>query len=84
VTHVRMWEARCVEGRTDEVVGWVQAFVVPAALEAGAHGAEVFRSQDRVVLLTRWPTLSGWEEPEADPSVVARAHAWSFESVVDQ
>lgn len=82
--HVRMWEARCVEGRTDEAVVWVQTSVAPDALEAGAHAAEVFRSEDRVVLLTRWPTVTPWVEPEPDHALVARCDAWLFESVGDQ
>ena len=75
---VRMWEARCEPGRTDEVVAWVRGVVVPDALEAGASTAEAFRSDDRVVLLTRWERPSAWTEPAPPPSV-ARAHAWDFE-----
>ena len=84
MTHVRMWEARCEPGRTDEAVAWVQQTVAPDALEAGAHTAEVFRSEDRVVLLTRWPSESPWVEPVPDPALVARSHAWPFESVGDR
>jgi hypothetical protein len=73
----RMWEARCEPGRTDEVVAWVRAVVVPDALEAGASTAEAFRAEDRVVLLTRWAGPSAWTEPAA-PASVARAHAWEF------
>jgi hypothetical protein len=76
-----MWEARCVEGRTDEVVAWVDVTVAADALEAGAHSAEVFRSTDRVVLLTRWPAPTTWVEPAPDPLIVVRAHAWPFEAV---
>jgi len=79
-----MWEARCVEGRTDAAVAWVQRVAAPDALEAGAHTAEVFRSEDRVVLLTRWPAVTPWVEPEPDPSLVARCHAWPFVSVEDR
>jgi hypothetical protein len=81
VTTVRMWEARCEASRTDEAVVWVQHVVVPDALEAGASEAEVFRSEDRVVLLTRWPAPTAWVEPVPDPALVARCHAWPFESV---
>ena len=84
MTLVRMWEARCAAGRTDEAVAWVQQRVAPEALEAGAHTAEVFRSEDRVVLLTRWPAPTTWVEPAADPALVERAHAWPFESVGDR
>ena len=84
MTLVRMWEARCEPGRTDEAVAWVQQRVAPDALEAGAHTAEVFRSEDRVVLLTRWPTDTTWVEPTPDPALVARCHAWPFESVGDR
>ena len=84
MTLVRMWEARCEPGRTDEAVAWVQQRVAPDALEAGAHTAEVFRSEDRVVLLTRWPAPTTWVEPTPDPALVARCHAWPFESVGDR
>lgn len=84
MTLVRMWEARCVEGRTDDAVAWVQRRVAPDALEAGAHTAEVFRSEDRVVLLTRWPAHTAWVEPAPPQDLVARAHAWPFESVGDR
>ena len=73
----RMWEARCVAGRTEEVVAWVRATVVPDALEAGASTAEVFGSDDRIVLITRWPSAPVWREP-AVPTAVERAHAWDF------
>ena len=72
-----MWEARCVPERTDEVVMWVRNTVVPDALAAGAGGTEVFRSDDRVVLITRWPAGTLWTEPST-PSAVERAHAWPF------
>jgi hypothetical protein len=81
VTVVRMWEARCADGRTPDAVAWVQECVVPDALEAGAAAAEVFRSENRVVLLTRWPAPTSWVEPAPDPAVVERCHAWPFESV---
>ena len=77
---VRMWEARCEEGRTDEAVVWTQS-VAASALAAGAVGAEVFRSSDRVVLLTRWDADPSWVEPSPDPAVIARSHAWPFVSV---
>ena len=79
-----MWECRCADGRTDDVVAWVQQRVAAEALEAGAHTAEVFRSEDRVVLLTRWPAPTTWVEPTADPALVERAHAWPFQSVGDR
>lgn len=81
MTVVRMWEARCVEGRTDDAVAWVQQEVVPSATAAGAVASEVFRSEDRVVLLTRWGGAPTWVEPEPDGSVVARWHAWPFDAV---
>ena len=81
---VRMWEARCVDGQTDAAVAWVQGVVAADALEAGANTAEVFRSEDRVVLLTRWPAPTTWVEPMPDPALVARSHAWPFEAVGDR
>jgi hypothetical protein len=75
-----MWEARCAPGGTPAAVAWVQDVVVPAALGAGAEQAEVFRSEDRVVLITRWGAASDWVEPGA-PDVVARSHAWPVEVV---
>jgi hypothetical protein len=80
---VRMWEARCASGRTAEAVAWVQQRVVPSARAAGAVATEVFRSEDRVVLLTRWPASTGWTEPTPDPAIVERCHAWPFEAVPD-
>lgn len=76
----RMWEARCTPGRTDEVIAWVRGTVVPDALEAGASAAEAFRSEDRVVLLTRWAMPTTWAEPPP-PDAVKRCHAWDFEVV---
>jgi hypothetical protein len=77
----RMWEARCEPGRLDDVVAWVRATVVPDALEAGASTAEAFRSEDRVVLITRWAAVTGWSEPAAPAGLVARSHAWDFEAL---
>jgi hypothetical protein len=76
-----MWEARCEPGRTDDAVAWVRSTVVADALEAGASTAEVFRSEDRVVLLTRWAAPTPWTEPSAPDGVLARAHAWVFDAV---
>ena len=76
-----MWEARCEPGRTADALAWVQATVVPDADEAGATAAEVFRSEDRVVLITRWRGESAWTEPEPPAGLVARSHAWPFEVV---
>jgi len=81
VSHVRMWEARCVEGRTDDAVAWVVETAAPAARAAGATLTEVFRAEDRVVLISRWPSPTAWVEPEPDPALVARAHAWPFHQV---
>ena len=76
---VRMWEARAQEGKADEVVAWAHA-VAAEALVAGASAAEVLRSEDdRVVLVTRWPAPTSWEEPTVLPAAVVRAHAWPFE-----
>jgi hypothetical protein len=82
--HVRMWEARCVAGHISEAVAWVQQQVAADALEAGATTAEVFHSENRVVLLTRWPSPTAWVEPEPDPALVERCEAWPFESVGDR
>ena len=81
MTVVRMWEGRCAAGRTAEAVAWAQRQLAPDALRAGASSAEVFRSEDRVVVLTRWTSATTWAEPAPDPAVVARCHAWPFESV---
>lgn len=80
MTVARMWEARCAAGRTDEVVAWVRGVVVPDALEAGASTAEVFRSEDRVVLITRWPTAPAWSEPRP-VDAVERAYARDFHAL---
>jgi hypothetical protein len=73
-----MWEARCEQGKVDEVVAWAH-LVAAEALVAGASGAEVYRSeQERVVLITRWTELTSWVEPSSAPSSVLRADAWPF------
>jgi hypothetical protein len=72
-----MWEARCEPGRVEEAVAWALA----VGASSGAAGAEVFRSEDRVVLLTRWVGPTSWVEPDPDPAVVTRCHAWPFEAV---
>ena len=77
----RMWEARCEPGRTTDALAWVQGVVVPGAVQAGSAGVEVFRSEDRVVLITRWSEVTDWVEPEAPADLVARSHAWPFEVV---
>ena len=74
----RMWEARCAAGGTAEVAAWVRETVIPAALDAGAHSAEVFGSADRIVLITRWSGPPTWTEP-AGPIPVERSHAWDFQ-----
>ena len=80
MTVARVWEARCVDGRTDEAVAWVRGVVVPDALEAGASTAEVFRGEDRVVLITRWPAVPAWTEPRP-VDAVERAQAWDLEAL---
>jgi hypothetical protein len=73
----RMWEARVEAGREDDVLGWLRATVVPGARAAGATRAELFRADERAVLITWWDGDGGWQEPEP-PTTVVRAHAWPF------
>ncbi len=77
----RMWEARCEPGCTADALAWVQPTVVPSATGAGATAAEVFRSEDLVVVITRWAEQSPWAELEHPAGLVARSHAWPFEVV---
>lgn len=77
----RMWEARTVPGREDDVVAWLRAVVAPAAAAAGAVGVEVYRAPERTVLITRWETDQGWTEPAPPAGAVLRAHAWPFDVV---
>jgi hypothetical protein len=71
MTATVMWEAKAVEGRTDELVAWATA-------QAEPH-AHLYRSADgRVVVID--PTGRGM--PDAPAELVARApHVWSFEPV---
>lgn len=84
MTHVRLWEGQCAAGRTDGAVAWVQQRVAAEALEAGAHTAEVFRSDDRVALLTRWPAWTPWVEPVPDPTLVVECRARTWVAVGDR
>lgn len=83
---VRFWEARVVDGRLDEVIAWARTVLLPAAMDAGAFGVEVVSSPadaptknpPRVVVLMRFASDRGFEEPAIDTTIVDRAHAWNF------
>lgn len=77
----RMWEARLHDGQLEAGINWARDILVPSATDAGATSAEVFYSTEpepRIVVITRWESAAAWQEPEADPQLVARAHAWPF------
>ncbi len=78
----RMWEARVDPGRVEEALGWVRGVVVPAAQQAGCDRAALFRTVDRVVLITWWEPDEGWQEPDPPAGLLARPpHAWTFDEV---
>ena len=66
-----MWEAKAVEGRADALLVW--------ALDHAPAAAQIFRSADRVVLITQ-----GSAADIADPpgGLLARPpYVWPFERV---
>jgi hypothetical protein len=72
-----MWEARAAAGQAEALLAWV--------LQRAPDGAQVYRSEDRVVLIARQIKEVSRETeplPEPPPALVARpAHAWHFERV---
>ena len=74
-----MWEAKCVPGRVEQTLAWIKRELEPSANQAGATAIEVFRSEDRVVVITRWSGPTDWTEPSPYPTIVERYHAWPFE-----
>lgn len=63
-----MWEAKAAPGRAEALAEWV--------LERSPVDAQVYRSEDRVVLITRAPLP--WDE--APPNLIERpSHAWEFD-----
>jgi hypothetical protein len=63
-----MWEAKAAPGQTDALVQWT--------LEQAPAGAQVYRSSDRVVLISEAPAALD----EAPVALVARPpHSWEFD-----
>ncbi|MBW8739217.1 MAG: hypothetical protein JF621_19540 [Streptomyces turgidiscabies] len=84
MTVALMWEARAVEGRGDELLGWARARM--RALDAPPVRRETLRGpQDRVLVITWWDAEYDAdlpELPEPDAGLAARAvHRWRFEVV---
>ncbi|MEV3857942.1 hypothetical protein AB0J38_26885 [Streptomyces sp. NPDC050095] len=82
MTVALMWEARAVEGRGEELLGWAKTQV----LEREPERRETFRApQDRVLVITWWDAEFDAELPELpepDAELVTRAvHRWRFEAV---
>ena len=65
-----MWEAKAAPGQAEALLQW--------ALDAAPEGAQVYRSADRVVIITDAVT----ELPDPPDLLMARpAYAWPFERV---
>jgi hypothetical protein len=82
VTVALMWEARAVDGRGEELLGWARAQELPRA----PLRRETFRApEDRVLVITWWDAgldAELPELPEPDGELVNRAvHRWRFEQV---
>ncbi|MGW0929337.1 hypothetical protein [Streptomyces sp. NPDC002644] len=82
MTVALMWEARAVEGRGEELLGWAREQGLPRE----PLRRETFRAaQDRVLVVTWWdagPHEPLPELPEPPPGLVSRAvHRWRFESL---
>lgn len=82
MTVALMWEARAVDGRGEELLGWARAQELPRA----PLRRETFRApEDRVLVITWWDAgldADLPELPEPDGDLAARAvHRWRFESV---
>lgn len=82
MTVALMWEARAVDGRGEELLGWAQAQELPRA----PLRRETFRApEDRVLVITWWDAgldADLPELPEPDGGLAARAvHRWRFEQV---
>lgn len=82
MTVALMWEARAVDGRGEELLGWARAQELPRA----PLRRETFRApEDRVLVITWWDAgldADLPELPEPDGELVNRAvHRWRFEQV---
>ena len=63
-----MWEAKAAPGRTDALVAWL--------LERAPERSQVYRSDDRVVLITE----AELPFAEAPGELIERpSHAWEFD-----
>ncbi|MGX7681009.1 hypothetical protein ACSMXN_19145 [Jatrophihabitans sp. DSM 45814] len=71
-----MWEAVAVQGRLDELLGWVQERIAPAA--------DLYRSADHEPRLVVIDPTGGAAEALAevpDELVERPPHAWDFERI---
>lgn len=78
-----MWEVVAADGRADELVSWVRDHAVPALeSQPGHRGSDVYRSTDRVVVISHWQTTSQ-DLPRPPEELTARLpHAWDFTAVL--
>lgn len=77
-----MWEVVAAADACDDLVSWVCDVALPSVEdEAGCRGGEVYRSADRVVVITHWEAAPR-DLPDPPDNLTARApHAWDFERV---
>ncbi|TWF99515.1 hypothetical protein FHX73_113362 [Kitasatospora viridis] len=76
-----MWEARAVDGRGAELLGWARERLLPAL--AGASRLELLSAPgDRVLVIAWWPEGVQPGAPVEPPAeLLARpVHRWSFRS----
>lgn len=74
-----MWEAKAVDGRGAELLGWAREHLAPAL--AAAERLELFSAPGgRVLAISWWPApVEPVTPPEPPSELLARpVHRWSF------
>jgi quinol monooxygenase YgiN len=78
----RMWEARAVPGRLDDLLAAVQAAWPDVAGTDGFAAGEIYRSggpEPRLVMVTRWRDWAVVPDLRTDPGLHARPpQVWDF------
>ncbi|CAM3268972.1 antibiotic biosynthesis monooxygenase family protein [Stackebrandtia soli] len=79
----RMWEVKGHAERIGELVAWTDGALSGIETSPGCLGAQLFRSEDRVVVITTWRDRDAAVDlPEPAPELIARPpHAWDFTPV---